>query len=236
MAQATLIDVWSKAMSPPRLDRRRFLASAGACGLLVSAPAALGQDARDDQVAMLSQIAREGLERLGPAIAHTNVVGVVDFGRPSWEPRLHLIDMLSGQPTSLLVAHGAGSDPDFSGWLETFSNEVGSQASSEGAYRTLGYYEGVHGHSLKIAGLDPTNCNALKRAVVIHSADYVSPEVVRDAGKLGWSEGCFAVDRRDRNQVMARLSPGHLLIATRLARGAPAPDVLANALELGSPG
>jgi hypothetical protein len=218
-------------MSRQAPDRRQVLAGAGAMGLLLGAPAALGQgamgpDPSGDQVKTLRQMAQAGLERLGHAIVHRDVVGVTDFSRPSWEPRLHLIDVVSGRMTSLLVAHGAGSDPDFSGWLESFSNAVGSQASSEGGYRTLGYYEGIHGHSLKIAGLDPTNSNALKRNVVIHSADYVSPDIVRDTGKLGWSEGCFAVDRRDRALVMARLSPGHLLLAVRVPR-APAPDAVA---------
>jgi hypothetical protein len=215
-------------MSRPALDRRRVLGGAGALGVVLGAPGALGQTALgqapfEDPAAALRQVATAGLERLGDARLHRDVVGVTDFSRPSWEPRLHLVDLLSGKTTSVLVAHGAGSDPDFSGWLQSFSNDVGSQASSEGAYKTLGYYEGVHGHSLKIAGLDPTNSNALKRHVVIHSADYVSPEIVRDTGKLGWSEGCFAVDRRDRALVMARLSPGHLLLAARLLP-APIPD------------
>jgi hypothetical protein len=169
----------------------------------------------------IASIARRTLDRLGPLIPHPERVAVADFGRPSWQPRLHLIDMISGEMRSLLVAHGCGSDPAFSGCLWSFSNAVGSQASCEGAFRTLGRYEGAHGRSMRLAGLDRTNSNARRRDIVIHAADYVSPQVVDDIGKLGWSEGCFAIDRRDLDMALERLSPGHLLVSAQLTATAP---------------
>lgn len=165
----------------------------------------------------LAQLARDGLDRLGMLISQSDRVAIADFGRPSWEARLSLIDMVSGDVKNLLVAHGSGSDPDRTGWLKSFSNEVGSLASSEGAFRTLGFYRGVHGRSLKLAGLDPTNSNTLKRDVVVHSARYVSPAIIRDTGKLGWSEGCFALDQADLPAVLASLGAGRLLIAGRIS-------------------
>jgi len=171
----------------------------------------------------LAGLSRAELDRLGPLIRHKDVVAIADFGRPSWQPRLHVADMASGEVKSLLVAHGCGSDPAFSGWLDTFSNEPGSQASSAGAFLTTGYYAGAHGRSMRLEGLDPSNSNARRRDVVIHAADYVSPEVVHDIGKLGWSEGCFAIDHRDLAMVLGRLGPGRLLISTRIqSKGADA--------------
>ncbi len=211
-----------------RADRRRFFARAAAGLAVLAAPAALGQSNTSPltppatptpppSAADLAGLARAELDRLGPLIRHQDVVAVADFGRPSWQPRLQVADMASGEVKSFLVAHGCGSDPDFSGWLDTFSNEPGSQASSAGAFRTTGYYAGAHGRSMRLEGLDPSNSNARRRDVVIHAADYVSPEVVHDIGKLGWSEGCFAIDHRDLAMVLGRLGPGRLLISTRIA-------------------
>ncbi len=208
-----------------RADRRRFFARAAAGLAVLAAPAALGQSNTVPPTAPATQpipptdlgrLARAELDRLGPLIRHPDVVAIADFGRPSWQPRLHLADMASGAVTSLLVAHGCGSDLEFSGWLGAFSNEPGSQASSAGAFRTTAFYAGAHGRSLRLEGLEPSNSNARRRDVVIHAADYVSPEVVHDIGKVGWSEGCFAIDHRDLAMVLGRLGPGRLLISTRI--------------------
>jgi hypothetical protein len=161
-------------------------------------------------------VAIEGIERLGDRIAHRDVVAIADFSRHSNEPRLHLIDMASGRDDRLLVAHGRGSDPARTGWLKRFSNVPGSDCTSQGAYVTGGYYEGEHGRSMRLVGLDSTNSNAEARAIVIHPAWYASPEIVRAQGMLGRSEGCFAVSPADVSGLLARLGPGRLLIATRL--------------------
>lgn len=46
--------------------------------------------------------------------------------------------------------------------------------SSLGIYRCAETYEGKHGYSMRLDGLEPTNSLARERAIVIHSADYVS--------------------------------------------------------------
>lgn len=160
--------------------------------------------------------ARAGLARAGSKAAHADVVGVADFARPSSAPRLHLVEVASGRIESLLVAHGKGSDPAHTGWLQSFSNQVGSDATSEGDYLTGPYYAGHHGRAMRLSGLDPTNSNAAERAIVVHAAAYVSPAIVRAHGVLGRSEGCFAVCPADIKRVLERLGPGRLLIATRL--------------------
>lgn len=157
--------------------------------------------------------ARAGLERAGAAVDHRDVVAVADFAQPSRTPRLHLVDMTSGAVQTLWVAHGRGSDPARTGWLSRFSNDPGSDATSEGAYVTGGYYLGGHGPSMRLIGLDPTNSNAESRRIVVHAAWYVGPEILRTHGMLGRSEGCFAVSATDLPAVLVRLGPGRLLIA-----------------------
>jgi hypothetical protein len=118
--------------------------------------------------------------------------------------------------TQHLVAHGRGSDPAHSGWLEYFSNSVGSEATSNGAYLTADTYFGKYGHSLRLYGLDHTNNNALARAIVVHSAWYAEPQMVQDHGKLGRSEGCFALPGVSHAEAMTRLGSGRLLYAEKV--------------------
>jgi hypothetical protein len=156
------------------------------------------------------------------ALAHHNalvwsrdVIAISDFGLPSAMPRLHLVDILTGTTTSLHVAHGRGSDPDHTGMLHSFSDVVGSAATSEGAYLTGPIYTGVHGLSRRLTGLDPTNAHAEERAIVIHSAWYADASVLAQQGKLGRSDGCFAVSPADIATVLAMLGEGRLLYAGR---------------------
>jgi hypothetical protein len=194
------------------IDRRTFLAS-----LAAAAPAlALSRHALAQTDTVLSFLAQEELRRVGNLIPNKDVVGVANFSRPSKEPRLHLVDMRTGSVQSFLVAHGRGSDPEWSGWLQTFSNEVNSNCSSKGAFLTGGYYVGRHGRSMRLMGLDSTNSNALEREIVVHSANYVSPQMLRQRGVLGRSEGCFALDEADLSTVINRLGPGRLLISTKI--------------------
>jgi len=160
--------------------------------------------------------AKAGLERVGAHVSHRDIVGVADFRPASRQPRLHLVDLASGRVDSLLVAHGVGSDPKHTGYLHRFSNAMAADCTSEGAYVTGHYYVGEHGHAMSLKGLDPTNNNAEARRVVVHQAWYVSPAMARRYGMIGRSQGCFAVSHAKLEHVLARLSPGHLLIATKL--------------------
>ncbi len=164
----------------------------------------------------LRQRALDAMVRHRAGVPNADLMGIVDFSRASASPRFHLLDLHSGQDHTLLVAHGRGSDPDHSGWLKRFSNAEGSYASSPGAYVTDEIYNGKHGRSLRLNGLDETNSNAKPRAIVVHAAWYVSPAMVRDTGKLGRSEGCFAVAETDLEQVLTRLGRGRMIYADKI--------------------
>ncbi|MEE4454920.1 murein L,D-transpeptidase catalytic domain family protein [Novosphingobium resinovorum] len=142
-------------------------------------------------------------------------MAIVDFTAPSSDPRLHFLDVVSGKASRLLVAHGSGSDPGHTGFLERFSNAFGSNASSEGAFLTGDYYTGKHGRSQRLVGLDPTNNNALSRAIVIHSAWYANDDMISAHGKLGRSQGCFAVGEDKLSDVFSFLGEGRMVFAAR---------------------
>jgi hypothetical protein len=198
------------------LTRRLFIASASAgAALSIGAPALADTVAEPDVRQILARVRTE-LARLGKAIPHQDVAAVADYAGPSKAPRFHLVDLLGGTVSSLLVAHGRGSDPGNSGWLKAFSNAVGSNASSEGAFRTGAHYAGKHGRSMRLDGLDPGNSNAMDRAIVVHSAWYVSPALAATTGRIGRSEGCFAFSDTDLPRVLDRLGPGRLLLSAKL--------------------
>lgn len=144
-------------------------------------------------------------------------IGIVDFSASSSQPRFHLVDLENRKITSLHVAHGSGSDPAHTGWLQRFSNRMGSNASSEGAYLTSDYYYGGHGRSQRLVGLDATNSNALERAIVIHGAWYAEPNMIGAHGKLGRSQGCLAVGDSLLSRAFDHLGEGRLIYAAKLA-------------------
>jgi hypothetical protein len=146
-----------------------------------------------------------------------DAIGIADFSRPSSEPRFHVVDLQNGTVQSHLVCHGRGSDPAHSGYLERFSNDFGSYATSNGTYVTDAYYDGKYGLSLRVRGLDWSNSNAEARAIVIHNAWYAEPEMLQIHGQLGRSEGCFAMPKASQYEVMKRLAGGRMIYADKIA-------------------
>jgi hypothetical protein len=144
-------------------------------------------------------------------------IGIADFSRPSSEPRFHVVDLQNGTVESHLVCHGRGSDPAHSGYLQRFSNDFGSYATSNGTYVTDEYYQGKYGLSLRVRGLDWSNNNAEPRAIVIHNAWYAEPDMLQIHGQLGRSEGCFAMPKASQYAVMRRLAGGRMIYADKLA-------------------
>ena len=168
---------------------------------------------------LLLQKAKAALDAHSRAgrVAARDVIGIVDFSKASRDARFHLVDLMNGSVASHLVAHGRGSDPDHSGFVEMFSNQFGSEATSNGAYATADYYHGKYGLSMRVRGLEASNCNAEQRAIVIHNAWYAEPEMIAQHGKLGRSEGCFAFSRASQFEVMRRLGGGRMIYADKIA-------------------
>ncbi|AYA38479.1 hypothetical protein D3Y59_16330 [Hymenobacter oligotrophus] len=135
---------------------------------------------------------------------------VVDFNLPSTEKRLWVLDL--EQKTVLfntLVAHGHNSGENMA---TNFSNQNESNMSSLGFYVTDTEYYGKHGRSLKLDGVDQGyNDNARDRAVVMHGADYVSEDFIRQFGRLGRSLGCPALPMDQYAQIIDAVGGGTCL-------------------------
>lgn len=201
------------------MNRRQLLRSgtAAAASLMLPARAAFAQvnpaSARD---AALLAIAREQVARAGARLWHRDRVAIADFGLHSARRRFHFVDLVNNRVESFHVAHGDGSDPDHDGWLKWYSNLEGSHCTSRGAYLTRSWYVGKYGTSIRLEGLDPTNSNALPRAIVMHQADYARPEQIARYGKLGRSNGCFAMGPEQFDRALIELAGGRLLYAASL--------------------
>lgn len=139
-------------------------------------------------------------------------LAVIDYSLPSTARRLWIFD-LKRQRVLLrdFVAHGRQSGENLA---TRFSNSEGSHQSSLGLFRTAESYQGKHGYSLRMDGLEPgINDRARERAIVIHSASYVDPRLVRSQGRIGRSLGCPAVRPQVARQVVDKLKNGQFMFA-----------------------
>ena len=121
-----------------------------------------------------------------------DILTLIDFSLSSNEKRLWVIDLSTN--TILfhsLVAHGRNTGDEFA---KRFSNSAESFKSSLGFYSTGEIYNGKHGNSLKLDGLEKgVNDNARNRGIVMHAADYVSDFFIKAHSRLGRSQGCPAL-------------------------------------------
>lgn len=209
------------------MNRRNILkgAVAGAASLALPAiaiPAKLAAQVRAGGARdrLLFDIAKREMERAGEVLWARDIVGIADFGLRSSEPRFHFVNLERQEVRSHLVSHGTGSDPEHDGWLNDYSNVEGSNATSRGAYISWEWYTGRYGTSVRLGGLDPTNNQAFPRAIVMHQAQYAEAAHVERWGRLGRSNGCFAMGSADFQDALINLSGGRLLYAESLGIGA----------------
>jgi hypothetical protein len=187
-----------------------LLSTSAPAAVAVEALARLAPDA-DPQVLRLALQARACAIHHGEAEADDRLA-VIDYSQPSTEPRLWVFEL---SPLRLLhhehVAHGRGSGENFA---KSFSHLEGSHQSSLGLFRTAETYQGGNGYSLRMDGLEPgINDRARSRAIVMHGAPYVNPEMAQRQGRLGRSFGCPAVRREVAHGVIDSLKQGQLLFA-----------------------
>ena len=140
------------------------------------------------------------------------ILTVIDYSLPSTEKRLWVIDLAKRQVLlHELVAHGQNSGEAYA---VDFSNQPESRQSSLGLFRTDDVYDGRHGESLRLIGLEPgINDRAAERRIVMHGAAYVNPRVVQLFGQLGRSWGCPAVDPAVLPRIVRRIKEGTALFA-----------------------
>lgn len=207
------------------MGRRQFFQSAMVGAAMLATPSSAGNiifvpgtgnSTGSGPSPLLLSRAKAALSQHRSRVRNHNMLAIADFSKPSRDPRFHLVDVENGRSTSFLVAHGKGSDPGHSGWVQSFSNMEGSEATSSGSYLVGDTYFGQYGESRRLVGLDPQNDQAENRAIVIHPAWYVNQTLIAEQGKIGRSQGCFAFAQSDIGQILQRVAPGTLLYADKV--------------------
>ncbi len=114
---------------------------------------------------------------------------LIDFSIPSSKFRFFVIDLKTEKIIQkAIVAHGSGSEAGKLKGKLKFSNQNNSRCSSIGKYLISKKYKGQFGLSYRLDGLDETNSNARKRAIVLHRLSCVPDIEQKDDICLSW--GC----------------------------------------------
>jgi hypothetical protein len=145
-------------------------------------------------------------------VQRPEILTVIDYSLPSTSQRMWIFDL---DRRELLyherVAHGKNSGNDRA---DRFSNVPGSLQTSLGLFVTDATYDGRHGYSLRLQGLEPgINDRAFERAIVVHGAEYVSDETVASLGRLGRSWGCPAVRPAVARELIDTIKGGSAIYA-----------------------
>lgn len=149
-------------------------------------------------------------EQFSARVQNTNYITIIDFTRHSGKPRLWMINTKTADVDALNVAHGAGSDPNDTGIPQKFSNVPDSKMSSLGAYLVSEKFQSMnHGTAMRLDGLESTNDMVRDRAIIIHSASYVSSA----KSIMGMSWGCPAISLDWIGRALQRLSGGSFMYA-----------------------
>jgi hypothetical protein len=171
--------------------------------------------ARDAGVA--EEVLHLALSAVGCAVASGDIAApptltLIDYSRPSVEPRLWVFDTRSGQLLYReLVAHGKGTGENMA---TRFSDTDNSHQSSLGLFVTEDTYVGSNGYSLRLNGLEPGfNSHARERAIVMHGAPYVDPQFALKQGRLGRSWGCPALRQAVAQKVIDTVRGGGVIFS-----------------------
>lgn len=134
-------------------------------------------------------------------IIKKDILTLIDFSLSANQKRLWIIDMATNTILyQTLVSHGINTGEEFA---DKFSNKTNSYQSSLGFYATSDTYQGKHGLSLRLDGLEEgVNDNARERAIVVHGADYVNDTFIKNNGRLGRSQGCPAIPMDLRDDII----------------------------------
>ena len=137
---------------------------------------------------------------------------VIDYSRPSVEPRLWVFDVATGELLfKELVAHGRNTGDNYA---TKFSNKLDSRQTSIGLFVTDDTYVGSNGYSLRLDGLDRGfNDRARDRAIVMHGAPYVNEDIAAAQGRIGRSWGCPALRTAIASKVIDTIRGGGVVFS-----------------------
>jgi hypothetical protein len=137
---------------------------------------------------------------------------IIDYSLPSTKPRLWVFDLATGDLLfKELVAHGKNTGENLA---TKFSNQMDSRQTSIGLFVTDDTYVGSNGYSLRLDGLDAGfNDRARDRAIVMHGAPYVNPEIAAKQGRIGRSWGCPALRSAIASKVIDTIRGGSVIFS-----------------------
>jgi hypothetical protein len=163
-------------------------------------------------------LAIDGYKKIEDDLNKAKVITIIDFDLPSSKKRMWVLDINTQKVLfHTYVAHGRNSGNNVA---TKFSNVPQSNMSSLGFYLTGGTYQGKHGLSLYLDGLEQgVNDNARSRSIVIHGADYVSEGFVEKHGRLGRSFGCPALPLDVYREVIDVIADGSCLFINKSDNG-----------------
>jgi hypothetical protein len=158
------------------------------------------------------EYAKKGFDKLleEERLVNDSIISIIDFSLPSNKKRLFVIDLKNYKVLhNTLVAHGKNTGTE---WATSFSNQNSSHKSSPGFYLTRETYQGKHGLSLRLEGLEAgINDHAYERGIVVHGADYVSESLADSRGFIGRSHGCPAVPDQLSRPIINTIKEGTCL-------------------------
>jgi hypothetical protein len=131
-------------------------------------------------------------------------ITIIDYRLDMLQPRLFVYSTQSHQVVvTCRVSHAWGSGLLYA---TAFSNEVGSEKSCVGVFRTVQHvYSGKFGKSLRVDGLSiGVNDKARARAVIFH----------QDPG-YQWSKGCFMTNAAMNSRLISLIQGGSLVVVYR---------------------
>jgi len=140
-------------------------------------------------------------------LSNTSVLSICDLSQSSNKKRLYIIDLANNRILlTSFVAHGKGSGAEFA---RRFSNSSRSHQSSLGFFITGSTYYGEHGLSLRLQGIEPGfNDHAVRRNIVVHGAEYIGNEYLKDNKFMGRSYGCPAVPQDESAEIIDLMKDG----------------------------
>jgi hypothetical protein len=145
-------------------------------------------------------------------LAKSHLLAFIDYSLSSNIKRLWVVDL--GKMSLVyheLVAHGRNTGEEYA---RKFSNKENSYQTSLGFFITGEIYNGKHETSVKMNGVEQKfNGRAFDRGIVMHGADYVSEQFIRQHQRLGRSLGCPAVSQEVISKLSSTICDGVCLFA-----------------------
>jgi hypothetical protein len=163
-------------------------------------------------------------------ISRADYFTICDLSKSSLKKRLYIIDINNNKLVKhTYVAHGKNSGLEYA---TSFSNTPESLQTSLGFYITDQTYNGKHGLSLRLQGVDPGfNDKAMARTIVMHGAAYVSEDRAASGTYMGRSWGCPAVPEKESSEIITTIKNGTCLFIYH-----PSKNYLNNSKILTAPG